>query len=107
VCDRIVIIDHGRDIATGTLPELVAQTIGPARRVTLRLDRPPDTTRLDGNGFTIEGNRLSCKANDVAAELPPLLTRVHAAGLRVEDVSIEAPSLHAVFLHLTGKELRE
>src|SRR6186997_2641768 len=39
-CARTVIIDHGRVIAAGTLAELVDQTIGRHRLVTLRLDAP-------------------------------------------------------------------
>jgi ABC-2 type transport system ATP-binding protein len=44
---------------------------------------------------------------DVAKELPALLDAVRREGLGVEDVRVEAPSLHAVFIHLTGRELRE
>jgi ABC-2 type transport system ATP-binding protein len=44
---------------------------------------------------------------DVAAELPPLLERVRAAGRHVEDIGVQSPTLHLVFLHLTGRELRE
>src|SRR5262249_44348590 len=40
-CDRIVIIDHGDVIASGTLAGLVEQTVGTHRRVTLQLDRVP------------------------------------------------------------------
>ena len=39
-CSRTVIIDHGKVIAAGTLPELVDQTVGRHRLVTLRLDAP-------------------------------------------------------------------
>ena len=39
-CSRTVIIDHGRVIAAGTLHELVEQTVGRHRLVTLRLDGP-------------------------------------------------------------------
>ena len=44
---------------------------------------------------------------DVAAELPPLLDRVRASGRLVEDVDVRGPSLQSVFIHLTGRELRE
>jgi hypothetical protein len=44
---------------------------------------------------------------DVAIELPPLLARVHAAGRSVLDVDVRGPSLQSVFIHLTGRELRE
>jgi ABC-2 type transport system ATP-binding protein len=50
---------------------------------------------------------LHFQMDDVAVELPPMLAAVHDAHRRVNDVSIEAPSLHHVFLHLTGRELRE
>jgi hypothetical protein len=36
-----------------------------------------------------------------------MLGAIHEQGLTVQDVRVEAPSLHAVFLHLTGRELRE
>jgi ABC-2 type transport system ATP-binding protein len=44
---------------------------------------------------------------DLAAGLPVLLDRLHAAGYRIEDVRVVRPDLEAVFLHLTGHELRE
>jgi hypothetical protein len=44
---------------------------------------------------------------DVATELPPLLDRVRRAGRLVDDVDVRGPSLQAVFIHLTGRELRE
>jgi linearmycin/streptolysin S transport system ATP-binding protein len=45
--------------------------------------------------------------DDVAAELPLLLETVRRAGRSVEDVDVRSPSLQAVFIHLTGRELRE
>ena len=50
-CSRTVIIDHGRVIASGTLPELVDRTVGRHRIVTLRLDvaaRAPLADRARG-----------------------------------------------------------
>jgi ABC-2 type transport system ATP-binding protein len=91
-CSRTVIIDHGRVIAAGTLPELVDQTVGKDRQVTLRLT----------NGETV-----TARMRDVAADLPPLLDSVRRSGQLVDDVEVRGPSLQAVFIHLTGRELRE
>jgi ABC-2 type transport system ATP-binding protein len=91
-CSRTVIIDHGRVIAAGTLPELVDRTVGKDRVVTLRLTN---------------GGVINERMRDVAADLPPLLARVRDAGDTVDDVEVRGPSLQAVFIHLTGRELRE
>ena len=43
----------------------------------------------------------------MARELPAMLEAVAATGRQVEDVHLSSPSLHAVFIALTGRELRE
>lgn len=105
VCERIVIIDHGQVIAAGTLEELIQQTIGPRRQVVLQLDAPLPAGL--GADCVVDGRCVRAAVADVAQELPALLARVKAGGRRVEDIHVEQPSLHAVFIHLTGKELRE
>jgi hypothetical protein len=44
---------------------------------------------------------------DVATDLPPLLEKARASGRLVDDVEVRGPSLQSVFIHLTGRELRE
>jgi len=105
-CQRIVIIDHGRVIASGTLTELVERTVGAGRRVTLTLDRLPGSP-LPGLEPDPDGTGLVGHLRDVASDLPALLGQVRAAGSRVLDVEVRSPSLHSVFIHLTGRELRE
>jgi ABC-2 type transport system ATP-binding protein len=104
--DQIVIIDHGKTIAAGTFRELVEKTIGARRQVTLTLDRPLPQP-IDGVAAECQDRTLRLHATDVAAELPPLLERVRAAGCHVEDLGVQSPTLQLVFLHLTGRELRE
>jgi len=104
-CDRIVIIDRGRVIARGTLSELIEATVGPKRRVTLRLAAPGPSP--EGFRAGAGPRELVAEVGDVALELPALLERVREAGGEVSDVEVRAPSLHAVFIHLTGRELRE
>jgi ABC-2 type transport system ATP-binding protein len=109
-CSRTVIIDHGRAIAAGTLPELVDQTVGRHRLVTLRLDAPLDTVSGAAAGLeadAAEPRLVRARMTDVASGLPPLLDRIRAAGRTVDDVDVRGPSLQAVFIHLTGRELRE
>jgi ABC-2 type transport system ATP-binding protein len=91
-CSRTVIIDHGRVIAAGTMSELVDRTVGRQRQVTLLLD---------------DGERRVARVENVASELPPLLARAAAEGRAVEDVDVRGPSLQSVFIHLTGRDLRE
>ena len=111
-CTRTVIIDRGRAIASGTLSELVDQTVGRHRQVTLRLDLPLDgdaaATALAGLEVDGADRRLvRARMTDVASGLPPLLDRIRLAGRTVDDVDVRGPSLQAVFIHLTGRELRE
>ena len=56
---------------------------------------------------TGDGTQLRARLTDVAYELPLLLERVRQAGRAVEDVDVRGPSLQSVFIHLTGRELRE
>ncbi|MEP6917206.1 MAG: ABC transporter ATP-binding protein [Acidobacteriota bacterium] len=115
-CSRTVIIDHGKVIAAGTMSELVEQTVGRFRLVTLRLDAPlePELERalvgasaVDLAGEPAAPGVVKARMRDVALELPPLLDRIRQAGRSVEDVEVRGPSLQAVFIHLTGRELRE
>jgi ABC-2 type transport system ATP-binding protein len=109
-CSRTVIIDHGRVIASGTLPELVDQTVGRHRLVTLRLNAPLATDQIPRLRVEIDpadARQVRARMTDVAADLPPLLDGIRAAGGAVDDVEVRGPSLQAVFIHLTGRELRE
>jgi hypothetical protein len=96
------------------MSELVDQTVGRHRLVTLRLDDaltfagPAVGNAAAGTEIDPSDPRLlRARMRDVAAELPPLLERVRLAGRAVDDVEVRGPSLQAVFIHLTGRELRE
>ena len=103
--DRIVVIDHGRIIAEGTLDELIANTVGSSRHVRIRTDRVNHSVQC--GRWDSELPLLHAAVDDVAAELPDLLGALDAESVSVEDVEVRSPSLHTVFIHLTGRELRE
>lgn len=105
-CDRIVIIDHGKVVGEGSLAELVGRLFGGRRTVMLTLDRVPETS-LPGLELEPGGRTGRALLGDAVDELPALLGRVRAAGFEVEDLALHRPGLGAVFLALTGRELRE
>jgi ABC-2 type transport system ATP-binding protein len=108
-CQRIVIIDHGRIVADGTLQDLVTRTLGAARTLHVRLVRPLATQAFVPGHVTIATDRQTLVAEvvDLARELPALIGHVDAAGGAVADIALAGTSLQDVFIKLTGRELRE
>ncbi|MDX1927957.1 MAG: ABC transporter ATP-binding protein [Pirellulaceae bacterium] len=104
-CDRMAIIDGGRIIESGTFEELLERTIGTSQQLCLKFAEPqsqvpmplnlsPDG--LDAIGF-IAGNQ----------QLPLLLNHFNRHGIAISTITMREPTLQHLFLHLTGKELRE
>ena len=108
LCDRVAVIDHGRVIATGTQAELVLQTVGAGRAIHVDGDRPiPPALVAEFPGATAEGDRLLLTTPVPAQAIPLLLAAFERAGVGVRDLELVTPGLESVFLHLTGRELRE
>ncbi len=104
--DRMLIIDRGRIIADGTVPELVAGSLGDSSTFRLVLDRPPHDLELDRK-VQVQGAEISGTTTDVAQDLPSMLASMKARGYRVERLHVDSPGLEEVFASLTGRELRE
>ena len=105
-CPRLVIIDHGRIVAAGSAESLVRDAFGGGRRVVLRLDRRPAADLPEYR--LVEGrHELEAPLTEAGRDLTRLIESVEAAGSRVVDLHVESPNLQSVFIHLTGRELRE
>ena len=81
--------------------------MGRHRIVTLTVDAPMPSLPPGVDVSADDPRTLRAKVSNVARELPALLSAVSAQGREVEDVDVRGPSLQAVFIHLTGRELRE
>jgi ABC-2 type transport system ATP-binding protein len=113
LCDRIAIVDHGRILAEGTLDELKAQ-LGEEEVVTLTGRFEADAARAVLGGLpgvrviSAEPGRVAFTAGaGGAAGLLGEIYRHGRHGLAIDRVAIEPPSLNALFLRLTGRELRD
>jgi linearmycin/streptolysin S transport system ATP-binding protein len=119
LCDRVGIMDEGRMVAEGTRRELVDRL---EQRDVVLLTTGGDTSALaaaargvegvenvavlpaeeDGDGATV-----TVTVADGPERLPALIAAASAADVAITSVEVAEPDLEAVFLHLTGKALRD
>jgi ABC-2 type transport system ATP-binding protein len=108
LCDRIAIIDHGRIIALGTKEELVRNSFASRSEVISRFGNYDEGVlawvRERGGLFDDGMARFTIEH---AAEIAGLLEAAANAGHELVDVSLRKPNLESVFLHWTGRELRD
>jgi len=110
LCDRIVIIDHGKVIASDTLQEL-KKKLPVLNAVKLEVDGAVDTDALARE----PGVRSASTANgavtvgieDLATALPGVLAWLEAHGHVVHTINSTEVGLEDIFLALTGRQLRD
>jgi ABC-2 type transport system ATP-binding protein len=117
---HIAIMDQGQIIAYGTHDELV-KIVGELDRVDLTLNAAAERVMaawqaLDGvHKVSTEagaerdqaGGVVTLLADDSNLILPKLFESSNQAGVRITSVEIQEPNLETVFLHLTGRALRD
>ncbi len=111
---HIAIMDHGKMIACGTHNELV-KIVGELDRVDLTLNAHPngileDWKHVEGvNSVSMqeEEGPISLLVEDSNLVLPGLFEIAAHNGVRITSVDIQEPNLETVFIHLTGRALRD
>ena len=111
LCDRIAIIDHGKIVALGTPDELKRQVAGDV--VVVGTDNSSDRVLelLKGQAYVREATsadnivRLYVDRGETA--MPQIIRVLDSAGIPLASLSLSRPSLDDVFLHQTGRSLRD
>jgi ABC-2 type transport system ATP-binding protein len=110
--DHIGIMDHGKSIACGTGEELV-KLVGQQTRIDLTLNGDGANVMqvwqsIDGvSRVSAEDGLVSVLVADSNLVLPHLFEAAAQLSIRITSVDIREPNLEAVFLHLTGRALRD
>lgn len=110
--DHIAIMDHGELIAFGTNAELV-QIVGQLSRIILTISPIGERVIEKWRGvsgvqkITSEDGVYTILADDSHMVLPRLFEEASALNTRITSVDIQEPNLETVFLHLTGRALRD
>ncbi|MBC8450256.1 MAG: ABC transporter ATP-binding protein [Chloroflexi bacterium] len=112
ISDHIAIMDQGKVIARGTHDELV-KIVGELDRIDLTINT--ESARVIEQWRATEGvhrvlagdGTLTLLVDDSNVVLPRLFESATQTGVRITSVEIQEPNLEAVFLHLTGRALRD
>jgi len=113
LCDRVAIVDHGKVIALGTPRQLVA-SLGAQHVVEFRIGEAAvpvsdqDLLALDGalSTRTRDGSYL-VESTHAHRTVPALLAMLSVRGLPLDELRTHSATLEDVFVHLTGRQLRD
>ncbi len=115
LCDRIAIVDSGQVIAQGTLRELL-KTLPTSNRLRIEIEDAPRLPLAEIKGLPgvaeadepeLSEGRLTVELTDLGTGTAAVLGWLTAHGVTPGHLASERGNLEAVFLHLTGRRLRD
>lgn len=109
--DRIVIIDHGRIVASDTSENLKATVSGDLVDLEVasddQLTRAADRLRVSSGEVEVAGRHVRGRIQRAGRAVPALLDDLRRDGVGLESIEVIRPTLDDVFLTLTGRSLRD
>ncbi len=110
LCDQIGIMDHGQILQLGTPRELIASLNQPSYAEIEFAGRTPDVRAFAeklGMAVDVQPQHWVVALNDPTRDLQQILTCVESLDLPMQQLHVRRASLEDVFLHRTGRSLRE
>lgn len=113
LCDRILVIDHGKIVAAGKPEELKQQVSGDGVRLSLAdAENAPAVTKIveelpGAVAVETEDDVVGFRIPKGGSVLPSLLRTIDAQGIELNGVEVHRPTLDDVFLTMTGRSLRD
>ena len=117
LCDRVAIMDHGQIIANDTLPGL--RRLLPDRD-RLQVELTNVLTDVGGDGWLaqlttlagvrlarLDGATLTLEIDHIGRDVPTILTWLNTQNVHIRSASTRHTALEDIFLHLTGRSLRD
>lgn len=112
LCKRVYIMDHGKIIAAGTKEELIS-ILSNENKIQIQLDRPSDAF-IDAIKGIKDIHHVEASEESISFITPKgsnilgrLVREAEKAGTELINYQLDTPSLEDVFLHLTGRTLRD
>ncbi|OAT80071.1 ABC transporter [Bacillus sp. MKU004] len=110
LCDRIGIMDQGELIALDT-PENLVKTLQSASTVEFYLDDPPEQEwfgKMEGvKEAAVKDTFVQLYTDDLQIALTSLIEASSVHGFEIRDLQTRQATLEDVFIHMTGRRLRE
>ncbi|MCD4736093.1 MAG: ABC transporter ATP-binding protein [Bacteroidales bacterium] len=114
LADLVAIIDHGKLLMLET-PGILKRSIGEGDLLEIVFEEikedemKPVRTELEDicNKIIISGNSLILKSKNIVGLIPEITTRIKKQNLNIHEIKLRENTLEDVFIHLTGRKLRQ
>jgi ABC-2 type transport system ATP-binding protein len=114
LADRVAIIDHGRLLLLDT-PENLKRSVGEGDVVEIALENPPQQQLASAvealaatcQRVSVSGATLIVQSRDVISSLAGITATLTQHGLKINATTLRENTLEDVFIHLTGRKLRQ
>lgn len=112
LCNELCIMDEGKIIASGTQQEMI-ELVKEKTQINIKLNKMDEymlNILKDTDGVfdgKIEEDHIALFGSNADVVLADIISKVSKNGWLIETIDVKKPNLEAVFLHLTGKALRD